>query len=98
MTDPTPDDPRARLPWRAIGWGSAALILLLPAVAMRYTAEVRWGAEDFLAAALLLGLAGAVLELAFRRRRDRRWVFGVTAGVVATLLLVWAQLAVGLLH
>lgn len=98
MTDPTPDHSQTGLPWRPIGWGSAALILLLPAVAMRYTTEIRWGAEDFLAAALLLGLAGGTLELAFRHRRDRRWVYVVTAGVVATLLLVWAELAVGLLH
>lgn len=90
--------PRTSALWRRLGWGAAALLLLLPAVAMRFTTEVRWGPEDFLAAAVMLGLAGGALELAFRRPHARRWTVAIVAGVVVSFLLVWAELAVGILH
>jgi hypothetical protein len=82
--------------WRVAGWGLAALILLLPAVAMLVTGEVAWGPGDFLAAAILLGGAGLSLELVVRVTRPgaARWAAG--AAVLAALLLVWAELAVGI--
>lgn len=97
MSDPTPNARRA-LPRSRLGWGAAALLVLLPAVAMRLTAEVHWGPEDFPAAAVVLGLAGGALELAFRWPRDRRQSIAIVAGVATVFLLVWAELAVGVLH
>lgn len=29
-------------PWRIVGWGTAAALLLLPLVAMQFTSEVNW--------------------------------------------------------
>ena len=83
--------------WRVAGWGLAGAILLVPLVAMTFTAEMNWGAEDFLAAALLLGGFGLAFELAVRVTRSPivRAVTGLALG--ALLLLVWAELAVGLL-
>ena len=40
--------------WRVVMWGMIASLLVLPAVAMCFTPAVNWGAEDFLAAAVLL--------------------------------------------
>lgn len=70
-------------------------ILAMPAVAMLFTREVAWGAEDFLAAALLLGGGAALLELAMRvlRRPVQRAM--AVAVIGAAVLLVWAQAAVG---
>lgn len=79
---------------RKAGWGLAAALLLAPALAMQVTEQVNWGAGDFLAAALLLGAAGLGLELAARLPRRARLAAG--AAVLVAMLLVWAELAVGL--
>jgi hypothetical protein len=73
----------------------AAIILLLPAVAMRFTAEVDWTALDFLFAAVLLGGAGIALELAARRTGNFGYRAAVGVAVAASFLLLWANGAVG---
>ena len=35
-------------PWRFVGWGIAASLLLLPLFAMQFTPEVNWTASDFI--------------------------------------------------
>lgn len=72
-----------------------AALLLVPAVAMQFTDQVRWGPEDFLAAAVLLLMAGTVLVGIARhvKRSGIRWL--ASAAVLAVLALVWAELAVG---
>jgi hypothetical protein len=72
------------------------LLLLIPLAAMQFTAEVRWGPEDFiLAAGLLFGTgAGIVLVLRYVKRTAHRVAL---IGLLAfALALVWAELAVGL--
>lgn len=72
------------------------LALLAPLVAMQVTSEINWAPGDFLVAALLLGIAGLALELLTRLLRlpVQRWL---GAGLVLlALLLVWAELAVGI--
>ena len=93
----TGDGGRRGFPWRIAGWGGAAAMLLAPLVAMRFTDEVRWDGADFAAWGLMLLAAGGALELAARATRGRaaRIVAGVV--VAAAFLLVWAELAVGLL-
>jgi hypothetical protein len=44
-----------------------ACILLVPLVAMQITGEVDWGVADFVAAGVLLGGTGLLLELAVRK-------------------------------
>lgn len=73
------------------------VLLLLPAIAMRFTKEVSWGPGDFVAAAILLAATGSALVLATRlRRRVHR--IGAIGLVTVALLVVWAELAVGLFH
>lgn len=84
--------------WRTLGWGTAGAVLLLPAPAMLVTDEMNWGAEDFLAAALLLGAVGLAFEGAVRVVRGTTARVAVGLGLLAALLLVWAELAVGLFH
>lgn len=73
-------------------------LLLVPFVVMRFTREVAWDGFDFAVAALLLGGAGLALELALARLRTRRARVLACAAIVLVLLLVWAELAVGILH
>lgn len=71
-------------------------LLLIPFVAMLFTAEMAWGAGDFAAAALLLAATGLALELARAKARTRTVRLLTGGGIVLTLLLVWAELAVGI--
>ena len=71
------------------------LILLLPLVAMQFSDDVVWSAGDFIVAGALLFGTGIAFELLARRTSSpvRRAVLGVV--LLAALLFVWAQLAVG---
>lgn len=90
-----------RSPWPAQRrwlWGAALALLLLPALAMQFTHEVRWGREDFVVFGGMLLAACGAFEVAMRWSTGRRfrWVAGTT--IVVVFLLVWAELAVGLWH
>lgn len=82
---------------RVAGWGGAAVLLLLPLVAMRFTSEVNWTLGDFIVMGALLGGHGLVLELVTRKANSLAYRFGMTVAVVASFLLVWVNLAVGFL-
>jgi len=83
--------------WRIIGWGAAVAILAAPFVAMQLNAEgVEWSVGDFIAMGVMLGTVGALLELAVRMSSDRYYRAGAGLAVLGTFLLVWANLAVGI--
>lgn len=75
-----------------------AMLLLVPLVAMQFTAEANWSPGDFVAAGVLLFGAGMVYVLASRLTRTARQKAVVGALVLAVLAVVWAELAVGLFH
>jgi len=85
--------PAARNPlplWRVVLWGTIGGLLLLPAVAMRYTTEVDWTATDFVFAGVVLGLAGALFEIVMLtiRRPLHRAVGGLV--ILGGVMAVWA--------
>lgn len=86
--------PRRR--WRLLGWGIALALLLAPAVAMQFTDAVAWGPGDFALAATLFAAFGAAFELAVRGAQDRHFRAAVGLALAATLLIVWSNLAVGI--
>jgi hypothetical protein len=92
------DMKQARSPWRQAMWGGAALLLALPAVAMLFTGEVRWGPEDFLAMAAMLLVACSASELAAHLIARPGWRVAAFLAVAVVFLLVWAELAVGIFH
>ena len=73
------------------------VLLLVPAVAMRFTNDVSWGPGDFVVAAVLLLAAGSAFVLA-TRLRSRVHRFGLIGLVTFALLIIWAELTVGLFH
>lgn len=85
-----------RVGWRAVVWGGAAVLLLLPWVAMQFTREVAWTLRDFVAFGAMLSAACVAGELAVRATRNRAYRAAVGAAVVAAFLLVWITLAVGI--
>jgi hypothetical protein len=80
---------------RRVLLGTAA-VLMVPLVAMRFTNEVNWGALDFVAAAILLAATGSAYVLLTRKLRTVSQRRAIGGGLLLTLLLVWAELAVGL--
>jgi hypothetical protein len=82
---------------RIAPWGVAAVILLLPLVAMQLTDEVDWDVADFVIIGALLFAACGAFELAARRTGDIAYRAGVGVAVVAAFLLIWVNLAVGII-
>jgi hypothetical protein len=75
----------------------AALILLLPLVAMRFTDEVVWDETDFaVMGAMLFGACGAC-EVAARTTGNTAYRAAVGVAVVAAFILIWMNLAVGII-
>ncbi len=95
-TAPTPDTRPQRNRLRPLIWSSAGLLLLLPAVAMRFTSEVNWTGSDFVIMGLLLSIACALYELGawLSGNPFYRGAFGVA--VVTAFVTVWVNLAVGM--
>lgn len=77
-----------------VGLATTAL-LLVPAAAMQFTAEVAWGPGDFAAAAVLLFGAGMAFVLGSRQAKSARQRVAIGLIVCSSLALVWAELAVG---
>ncbi len=90
--------PNRRINLRIVLWSLAACLLLLPLAAMQVTTGVNWDGPDFAAAALLLGGAGLGIELAVRMVRNRSTRLALIGAVLLTLLLIWAELAVGIIR
>jgi hypothetical protein len=78
-------------------WGAAAFLLLLPLLAMQFTEEVNWDETDFIVAgALLFGACGA-FELAARMTGSSAYRAASAVAIVAALILIWVNLAVGII-
>ncbi|WP_091430106.1 hypothetical protein [Flavobacterium degerlachei] len=72
-----------------------AIILLIPLIAMQFTNEVNWTLLDFVVAAVLLFSTGLMCELALRKIRKNKNRIVICIILFLTLLLIWAELAVG---
>ena len=71
-------------------------LLMIPAIAMQFSDEMNWGPGDFLAAGALLFGTGLLYVLITERTTNRSARIAVGAGLAASLLAVWAELAVGI--
>jgi hypothetical protein len=83
--------------WRVARWSVAAALLLLPAVAMQFTAEVNWTPFDFVFAAVLVIGVVVAYEVAVRLSSNLAYRAGVAAALAAAFLLTWANAAVGII-
>ena len=75
----------------------AALILLLPLVAMQFTDEVIWDETDFAVIGVMLFGACGAYELAARMTGNIPYRAAVGVAVVAAFILIWINLAVGII-
>lgn len=74
-----------------------ACILLVPFVAMQFSDEMKWGLGDFVFAGTLIFGAGLTYELVAKRKGSSAYRFAVGLAVATALLLVWLNLAVGII-
>ncbi|MGI9200409.1 MAG: hypothetical protein ACR2QL_05080 [Woeseiaceae bacterium] len=78
--------------WIAI---ATAAILLVPLIAMQFSAEVDWNAADFIImGSMLFGFASVFVLISRRVTSRPRVVVGVL--IVMAFLFLWAELAVGI--
>ena len=84
-------------PWRLAGWGVAAALLLAPAVAMRFSAEVDWDETDFIVMGLLIGSVGLGIEFLVRRSPSLAYRLGAAVAMATVFLTIWVNLAVGMI-
>jgi hypothetical protein len=85
------------IPWRLIGWGTAAALLALPFVAMQLQAPgVYWTLSDFIIFAVMIALVGIPMEIIARSSSSWSYRGGAALALLSAFLTVWANLAVGI--
>jgi hypothetical protein len=76
---------------------AVAFILLLPLLAMQFSDNVAWTPFDFAVAGSLLFGTGLAYELIARKSGSIAYRAAVGVALAAALLLIWINLAVGIL-
>ena len=72
------------------------LLLLIPLIAMQFTTEVSWTLFDFVVAGVLLLGTGLLCELVLRKVTKPRLRIAICLALLAGLLVIWVELAVGI--
>jgi hypothetical protein len=83
--------------WRIAPWLMAILIFFLPLVAMQFTHEVAWDGTDFAIIGAMLLSVCSVYELTARMTGNTAYRAAVGVAVVAVFILIWTNLAVGII-
>lgn len=83
--------------WRVAPWMIAAFLLVLPWTATRFTDEVNWDETDFIVLGAMLFGACGIYELAARMTGSTAYRAAVGVAVVAAFILIWMNLAVGII-
>lgn len=80
----------------AIIFSVIAGILAIPLIAMQFSDEVNWSLADFVIAGVLLSGTGLLIELVISKVRGTGYRLAICAVVLLALLIIWAELAVGI--
>ncbi|MCX6170708.1 MAG: hypothetical protein NTX65_15310 [Ignavibacteriales bacterium] len=75
---------------------AVVLLLFIPLIAMQFTDEVSWTVLDFVVAAILLLGTGLMCEFVIRKINKIKYRIAICVVLLAALLLIWAELAVGI--
>lgn len=95
--NPTNGSPQRWSVLRKLPWIAAVVILLLPAVAMRFNVEgVAWTASDFIVMGAILLIACGSFEVLARSAPNFAYLAAAATGIGTGFLMVWANLAVGI--
>lgn len=97
MANTQPGEAERNNPLRPVIWGGAAGLLLLPLVAMQFTAEVDWDLADFVVFGVMLLLACGAYEFAARLTSNQTYRLATGLALLGGFLLAWVIGAVGVL-
>jgi peptidoglycan/LPS O-acetylase OafA/YrhL len=75
---------------------AAAILLLVPFIAMQFSDEVDWSAFDFIIMGILLFGTGLLCELVLRKVHGTWSRVILCLTIIGVFLLIWAELAVGI--
>ena len=71
-------------------------LLFIPLIAMQFTNEVDWTLFDFVVAGILLFGTGLIFNLGVRKIKNIKYRIVIGVALLIVLLLIWAELAVGI--
>ena len=72
------------------------VILSIPLIAMRFTKEVNWTLSDFLIMGILLFITTFTIDFVLKKFKTLKSRLILVVATLALLILVWAELAVGI--
>ncbi|MDB5242129.1 MAG: rane protein [Spirosoma sp.] len=75
---------------------TVAFLLLIPLVAMQFTDEVNWTLSDFIIMGVLMLGTGLLCELVMRKVPSIKYRIAICSAILAGLILIWIELAVGI--
>ena len=71
-------------------------LLLIPLIAMQFTAEVDWDPGDFLVMGMMLAIMFSLIEIAIRAIGNSNYRMLIILAIIILFLLTWAELGVGI--
>lgn len=75
---------------------TVVLLLLIPLIAMQFSDQWDWKLPDFIGMGILLLGTGLLCELVMRKVKKIEYRILICGAILLALLLVWAELAVGI--
>jgi peptidoglycan/LPS O-acetylase OafA/YrhL len=72
------------------------ILLTIPLMAMQLTDDVNWTLPDFIVAAALLLGTGLLCEFTLKKVNQPRYRIAICLALLLLLLMIWAELAVGI--
>lgn len=69
---------------------------MVPLVAMQFTKEVNWTLSDFLIMGILLFATVFTIDFVLKKVKTFKSRLILVFGILALLILIWAELAVGI--
>ena len=83
---------------RLMIWGVIIILLLLiPFIGMKLTAEINWDITDFLIMGSVLAAIALIYELVIRRSQKTVYKAGFIMAIIGAFLLFWVNGAVGII-
>ncbi|MBP6576045.1 MAG: hypothetical protein KA796_11795 [Chryseobacterium sp.] len=72
------------------------VLLSIPLIAMQFTKEVKWTLSDFLIMGILMFATVFTIDFVLKKVKTFKSRLILVLGIIALLLIIWAEMAVGI--
>ena len=72
--------------------------MLIPYISSQFSEEINWTFMDFFIGGLALFGLGMLIQFLMTKLKDNHWRIPVIIAVVLIFILIWLELAVGILN